>query len=721
MNVHRLRAREDDIPLRFAPPPIAGQPAAFEPPARLGLQVLRVRFGLIVGLVAAAMAMAAFLVLRLPSTYTASTSILLSVPPDKARSNEAIATVENQIQILTSTPFAQRVVKKLNLERDEEFTGAKQSNGLVGMLFSLLGLRERVAVTGLPQGAVDPIILKRFAAKLEVEAQGRSTVLHISFSSAGPAKAATIANAIAALYLAEQSATRSAAPDDHVAQLAAQARADQNALAQYKAANPFGNVAATVEQPSDQSQQILAARTNVATQEAKFRQLNTLFHSGGIEAVLPLIASPTMTQLREQQAELVRKEAELSTKYGDKHPQMIALKADRAAIDKKIDEDVRRHIQNQGGQLNAARARLTALEQGQSAASTAPLQAGDGRLQELERRAETSRAAYQAALAGGAAAGDAAVDEQTQVPQARQIDPAVAPRLPTSPNRPLILGATFGASLLLAVLLAFWLERPRNAFRGGREIEAMSRVPNFAVVPSAGGRRGTVERVVRKPRSSFAEAIRSLHAGLQLLRGGPPKVLLVTSSVPDEGKTSVAVALGRLVARSGARVILVDCDLRHPSIAEQFSAQQLDAGLADVLTGGCDLATILRRDPLSPLEFLPVAAPSANPAELISSQALKNLIEVLRLHYDLVILDAAPVLPVADTRLLSRLADKALYVVEWNKTPREAVLSGIAMLRNAGTEVAGTVLNKADMRRHAMYGYGFSGRSHGYGGRYYAE
>ena len=719
MNVHRLRVNDDDVAARFAAPPVAGDTPALEPaPRRQWLQILRIRFWMIVWLVAAATAVAGFFVLRLPSTYTASTSILLSAPQDNARSNEAVATIENQIQILNSAPFATRVIKKLNLDRDDEFTGGKQNSGIAGTLLSFVGLRERVAGPARAQGPVDPIVLKRFAAKLDVAAQGRSTVLRISFTSVGPTKAATIANAIASLYLTDQPAAAQTAssPDDRVAQLAAQARTDDEALAQYKATNPFGNAAPPVEQAGDQSQEIAAARADVAKQEAKFRQLNTLYHSGGVEAVAGLIASPALTQLRTRQTELSRQQAELATKYGDKHPQMIALKADRAEVDKKIDEAIRHHIQNQGGQLNAARTRLASLEQNQTPAAAAPVPANDEHLQELERRAAASRAAYQSALAG-----DAPVlgDAQVAAPQARQIEPALPPRVPVAPNRPLIMGGTFGAALLLAMLLAFWLERPRNAFRGGREIEAMTRVPNFTVVPSAKGNRSSVERVVRKPRSSFAEAIRSLYAGIQLLRTGQPKVLLVTSSVPDEGKTSIAVALGRLVARSGGRVILVDCDLRHPSIAAQFAGQRLDAGLADVLVGNCDLATILRRDPMSPLEYLPVAAPSANPAELIGSQALKNLIEVLRLHYDLVILDAAPVLPVADTRLLSRLADKALYVVEWNKTPREAVLSGIAMLRNAGVEVAGTVLNKADMRRHAMYGYGF--QSHGYGGRYYAE
>jgi capsular exopolysaccharide synthesis family protein len=717
MNVHRLRA-PDDLPARFAAPSVEADPPEYESRARSWWAPLQVRLTMILSLVVAAMALAAFLVLRMPSVYTASTAIMIQAAPEKGRDGQAVATVENQILILTSATLAQRVIKSLNLERDQEFAGREQGDGVFGVLASLLGWRERVAATGLPHGAIDPLIVQRFASKLDVAVEGRSTVVRISFSANSPTKAARVANAITTLYLGSQ--TPHAAPGgdaaDRLPQLAAQARSDETALAQYKASHPFPDTAPTSEQPSDPAQ-IKVAAANVAALEKKFRQLNSAYQSGGADAVAPLIASTKLTQLRGRFADLTRQEAELSTKYGDKHPQMIALKGERAEVNKRIDGEVRRHVQSVEGQLNAARAQLSVLEQTPATSTATPVAAGDERLQELERRATASRRVYEEAIAGGA--GPKVEPAPSQL--ARLVEPAAMPRSPSSPHRLFFMGTTFAASLILSVLLAYWLERPRNAFLDEREMEAMTRVANLAVIPSARGGKGAVERVVRKPRSSFAEAMRALETGLQTLRSGQPKVLLVTSSIPNEGKTSVAVALGRLVARSGSRVILVDCDLRHPSVADQFAGQKSESGLADVLTGGCDLGLILRRDPISPLEFLPVAAPASNPAQLLTSQALKDLLEVLRRHYDLVILDAAPVLPVADTRMLSRLADKAVYVVEWNKTPREAVLSGIAMLRNAGTELAGTVLNKADMRRHAIYGYGFGGRGHRYGGRYYAE
>ena len=203
----------------------------------------------------------------------------------------------------------------------------------------------------------------------------------------------------------------------------------------------------------------------------------------------------------------------------------------------------------------------------------------------------------------------------------------------------------------------------------------------------------------------------------------PPKVVVVTSSVPDEGKTSLAVSLGRLAAKGGMRVLLIDADLRHPSVGAQFSNRMPQAGLVEVLTGRCDLASVLQRDQLSPLEVLPVATAPTNPAELLSSAAMKKLVEVLRQYYNLIILDAAPVLPVSDTRMLSRLADKVVYVVKWNSTSRKAVANGLRLLREANADVAGTVLNQADLRRHAIYDNGetTSGYGSNYDGRYYEE
>ena len=745
MNIHRLHALDGDsdlTPRNTAPVLDAEGAAPGDFDMRALIQALTVRRWTILGTVIAAMTIVTLIVLQMTPIYSASTLIMVGQRENKVIDVESVlaglpndtATIENQIQILKSWTLAERVIKKLKLDHDAEFSGSKRSMGFgLDTIMSFIGGRERPAAP-TPSGAVDPAILKRFAANMTVAAQGRSSVIRVSFDSPDRVKAAAITNAIADQYIVDQLETKFEASkrasdwlNERLAQLAEQVRVAESAVEQYKSANGLsgstdGN-SATSQQMTDLNAQIVLARSNLAEQDAKFRQVNTLYHSGGgIDSIAEVLNSPLISQLRGQQADLIRKEAELATKYGERHPQMIALKDERANLDKKIDEEVRRFIQNQANQVNVARARLASLEESLKTMQTTA--GGEGqvriKLRELQSEAESSRTLYQSILGRAKETQD---KDQIQMPDGRRLDAAAVPREASFPNKTLILGITLFGSTVLGILFALLLERLDNGFRTGAEVERVVRVANLAVIPTVARGRDVAERVVQKPLSAFTEALRSLHAGVQLSNvDQPPKVVLVTSSVPNEGKTSIAVSLGRLAARGGARVILVDGDLRHPSVARQFGDRKPEAGLIDVLTGKRDLATILQRDPISPLEFLPVAAPPSNPADLISSQALKNLMDVLRLHYDLIILDAAPMLPVADTRLLSRLADKVVYVVHWDKTPREAVISGLKMLRDAGADIAGTVLNQADMRRHAIYGYGYS--SYGYGssyGRYYTE
>src|SRR6185436_14027867 len=198
--------------------------------------------------------------------------------------------------------------------------------------------------------------------------------IRVTFDSTDRQKAATIANAIADQYIVDQLETKFDASKrasdwlgERLGQLGEQVRAAESAVEQYKSQNGLSGVAddnsATTQQMTDLNGQIVLARSNVAEQEAKFRQINQLYHAGnGLDSIAEVLNSPLISQLRGQQAELIRKEAELSTKYGERHPQMIALKDERSNLDKKVDEEVRRIIQNLRNPVSVARARLTSLE-----------------------------------------------------------------------------------------------------------------------------------------------------------------------------------------------------------------------------------------------------------------------------------------------------------------------------------------------------------------------
>lgn len=748
MNVHRLHQQSEPPPAGAsaqAPSVATDEPQHAEFDLRSLLRVFLARRWTIAGTIALCTTLALVAILQITPLYSASTLIMVGQRENKVLDQEAFlaglpmdsATIENQIQILRSWSLAERVVLKLNLVNDPEFDPSKGASWTANLnpLNWFSSPRRKIGAGAEEKAkAVDPAVLRRFASNLTVTAQGRSSVIKVTFDSPDREKAALIANAVADQYIVDQLETKFEAAkrttdwlNERLGQLADQVRASESAVEQYRSENDLmdgkgGNSLAN-EQLSELNGQIVLARSNLAEQDAKFKQVNSLYKAGGnADSIASVINSPLILTLRGQQAELMRKEAELATKYGDRHPQMIALRDERKNLDAKIDEEVKRIIRNLSNEVSVARARLESLETSlREIQGTASTQGKASiKLRELEREAEANRTLYDTFKARFKATED---KDQIQTPDARTIQKAAVPLEPSFPNKTMIMGGTLFSSAVIGMLLALMLERLDNGFRIGPEIERATRLSNLAIVPAIKGTKMIADRIVQKPLSVFAESIRSLYAGLQLSNvDKPPKVVVVTSSVPSEGKTSLAVSLGRLAAKGGARVILIDGDLRHPSVGAQFSPRPPEAGLVEVLAGKRDLGSVLLRDPISPLEFVPVATPPANPSDLLASQAMKTLVQFLREHYDLVIVDAAPVLPVSDTRMLARLADKIVFAVKWDATPREAVLGGIKLLREVGADIAGTVLTQADLRRHAIYGYGNS--AYGYGGnyaKYYSE
>lgn len=754
MNVHRLHPNP---PRRFEPEPIipthalaaagggAAEPEESDFDLRALFRIFLVRRWTILGTIAVCMALAAVVVFQMTPVYSASSLVLVGQRENKVLDQEALvaglttdtATIENQIQILRSNALAERVIAKLNLARVDEFARGQTSwtSLLNPMSWFAAGEPERSrAGTLTAKPGMDPAIVKRFLSRLTVASQGRSSVIRVTFESSDRERAAAIANAVVAQYIESQLESKFSVAkrttdwlDTKLAQLTEEVRKAENAVEQYKVDNGLadGGDGKTLagEQLSELNAQIVLARSNLAEQEAKYRQVNSLHKAGSnVDSIAAVMNSPLISNLRGQQADLLRKEAELATKYGDRHPQMIALRDEMKNLDAKIGEEVKRIIKNLANEVAIAKARLNSLETSlgeiQGTANTQG-RASIG-LRELEREAQSRRKLleeYQANFKSTEG------KEQIQRADAQALGTAAVPSEPSFPNKTMAMGVTLFGSTIIGMLLALMIERLDNGFRTGAEVERLTRLANLSVVPKLKGVKLTAERVVHKPLSAYSEAIRSVHTGLQLSNvDHPPKVVLVTSSVPNEGKTTLAVSLGRLAARAELRVIILDCDMRHPSVSAQFSPRRPQAGLVEVLAGRREFNTVVLRDPISPLQFVPVASAPANPADLLASGAMRNVVEFLRQHYDLIILDAAPVLPVADTRFLSRLADKVVYAVAWDRTPREAVLGGLRLLRDVNADIAGTVLTQADMRRHAIYGYGTP--AYGYGNkytRYYAE
>jgi capsular exopolysaccharide synthesis family protein len=714
------------------------------------LKLLRVRWPIVFGTALIVTALTALSVYRMTPLYTANALVILDTQQNQMVNSTALASrseqpeyyyapslIENQVQILNSRVLAGRVIDKLQLDKDPKFNppppppDAKEQTEENGIMASLRRIDPRkwiappqpVSILSEEQTAKSErdAIIDRLLGGLTARTVGRSTAIQIGFTNADPALTLQVANAYADAYVEEQLNAKYEASQkatqwlsDRIQQLADQVRNSDVAVQQYKAENSLTDANGTSvadQQLSALNGQLIVARSDLAEQEAKYSRVAELQKAGRSEDISQVVASPLITALRGQETELLKKEADYSSRYGPRHPRMLDLQSEKRNLLAKIDEEVQRVVETVSNDVAVARARVKSLEA--SLAQATGRSTGDNRarvkLKELEAVAASNHAMHDAFLARFK---ESQGQEGIQAPDSRIISPAVLPTAPSAPNTRMAMEVAGVGGLILGFLLALLVERLDSGFRTTSQIEKTLGHPVLATIPeiSWGGKstQSATDRVVDKPMSSFAEAIRGLQMGLLLSNvDKPPKVVLVTSAVPGEGKTTVAVSLARLAARSGKKVIVIDCDLRRPATARALGMNKYERGLVEVLTGEKSLEQCLEKDPRSSMQVLPVKLKTGNPPDLLGSNAMEKLITGLKASYDLVVIDSAPLLPVHDTRILARLVDAALFVVRWEKTPRDAAKNATRILSDSHAPVTGIVLTRANAKRFRYYSYGY--------------
>lgn len=293
---------------------------------------------------------------------------------------------------------------------------------------------------------------------------------------------------------------------------------------------------------------------------------------------------------------------------------------------------------------------------------------------------------------------------------ARVISSATVPGAPSFPRPRLMIAVGFTGSLMLGMLLAIAAEGMDSSLRSGRQVEQALGVPHLGLIPQLAKLNGDKPHayLLRMPRSAYAEAVRAVQVGLQFSDPDrPPQVILVTSSLPGEGKTTLTLSLAASIARSGRKTIVVDLDMRHPSIRRELGQAISGPGLVEAVSGESALDDVIWRDGALPnLHAIPVGSATSNPTDLLASPRLSALLTELRSRYEVVILDAPPLLGLVDTRVAAGLADAVLLAVRWGETSAEAAVNGMDSLRESRPLVAGAVLTQVDVRSHTRRAYG---------------
>ena len=675
--------------------------------------------------------------------------VLSGLPTDQA-------SILNQIQILQSRELAWRVISKLGLDHDEEFNPALRKSWLsyLAVLNPFFWLPDGSGAFQSPEEKQEKIrdaIITRFEKRLSVSQLQLSTALQIDFESEVPGKAARIANAIADAYVEDQlnakfEATLKATQwlSSRLGQLADQARKAQDAVEKYKADNHItevvgpqgsGLVSVLDQQIGALNAQLVQARTDAAQAEANLARVRSLVSSGHAAEVTQVVSSVMIGQLVQQQAELIQKEAEMSTRYGPKDPKMLDLQAEKRDLDAKIAEETSHVVGTAENDVAIARAREYSLQASLNQLESQSAIQGVARvkLRELEANAASSQALYDMFVARSK---ETQQQEGLQIPDARVISRSAIPTASSFPNNTLVFSVAFVASLFAGFVVAFILERLDHGFRTNARAEQVLGYPVLSTLPDiapnralnlGAARRGggqnadtnAADLVIDRPLSSYSEAIRGLQLGITLSNvDTPPKVVLITSALPDEGKTTTALSLARHVAQTGLKVALVDGDLRRPSVKKIANLGDQPHDLVDVLKGDATLDQAVVKDSRSAVMILPAAKHVKNAPDLIESQAMAKLITALRARFDLVIVDSAPILPVTDTKTLTRLADAVLFVVRWEQTPRNAAADAVKSLHDIHAPIAGVALTRADTKRFHYYSFGYGSYYHFYA-KYY--
>jgi capsular exopolysaccharide synthesis family protein len=564
-------------------------------------------------------------------------------------------------------------------------------------------------------------VVDRLAEEVQVEQVGAAYTVAISVTAYVPEKAARIANEIVASHIAERREAKRAeiaAAADYLnarlAELRDRATQSERAVADYLRQHglaPQREDDPVLRQMEQLNMQLVLAETQRAQAEAKLRQGRSVLGASEKNLAVGLFTSPLLTELRQQAAQLDRRRAELRTSYGERHPQMQNLKAEIDSVRQREREEIARILHDLESDLAVAQAQEQQLRRhlGELEGAARKQQAVSVPRLELERQADADRAIYRDFLSRYRE-----LSEQLDAVGAglSVVSVAEPPTTRSFPSKGLLIGSGFAGSLMLGFVAAFIGEMLDQGLRSARQIQSTLGVPGLALVPSVSrrqlGRRQVHGYLAANPRSMLADAIRSLR--FEIMRSNldrPPKMLLVTSSLPGEGKTTLASALAVSAIEDNRRVVIVDLDLHRPRLRHLLGIPDHAPGLVELLAGECALEEALVEVPQLPfLHALTVRRGTQNPTALLTAGHFAGLLQRLRAEFDLVILDSPPTLALVDARALADLADAILFVARWGSTRAEAAQAGLERVRHGATPVVGVALNQVDVRRHAKLAYG---------------
>jgi exopolysaccharide transport family protein len=717
------------------------------------LRVLIKRKWLVLGSLAIVFGGSLIATLRTTPIYDAVGSIAINKPDpmlQSLRENGAAedyyydpTDLDTEVRILRSDLLALQVVKQLNLDHQPQFGGNGQtsSNSL-----------ELTTDALQPDSPRADAILAAFKSNLRVILEPNTRIIDIHFRSPNKELAARVVNTVANTYIEQNFKTRFESTmqasdwlSRQLVDLQMKVETSQEKLVKYQKDHQILGIDdkqnITTAKLDELNKELTAAESERMQKESVYR----LAEEGDSQSAAAVaqsasqnkssdMSSGLLEKLQEQKSDVQIQIAQLSTQFGPAYPKVAQLNNQIREIDAEIQAEMKKVASRLRGDYLAALQRENMLR-----AALEEQKQQENKLNEsaieysfLKRDFETNRTLYEGLLQKLKEAGITAGLRSNNI---REVDIARTPAAPAEPNVPRNLGFGLMLGLTTGIGLAFVLEGMDNTVRTPEQAQFISGLPSLGMIPH--GSRNNVENNPRslsvasskeavelitqsRPQSQMSEAYRALRTSLLLTSvGAPPKVILITSALPQEGKTTTSINTATVLAQKGTRVLLIDADLRRPSIHKTLGIGPR-IGLSNVLTGGATLQEATFRSSLLPnLFILPAGTPPPNPAELLASAQMIEILSSLRDHFDHIVVDTPPTLSVTDAVVLSPYADAVVLVIRCGQTTKPALRRSREILMQVNARVSGVLLNAVDLTSpDYYYYYEYQGK---YGRRYYDD
>jgi polysaccharide biosynthesis transport protein len=658
------------------------------------------------------------------------------------------ASIFSEIEVIRSRNLAWRVISKLSLDQQPEFNSKlRPTSPVVEFIKDKIPLDWLSSFTNRETSLISEDrrrhydqqrIIDEFLDQIVAKQVPLSRVVLISFTSEHPEIAAEALNTLAELYLVarledkfENAQRASTWLASRLQKLRDRVEESERAVEDYR--KRYGLFKASrdtliTEQMDQLSSKLLDATIARRAEEANLAQVRHLLNSPNqIETASQVLQSSLVQRFREEELQLDRRQAEMSKTLGVRHPAMIQLKAEKESLQQNIKSEIGKIARALENDLQSLLNREAALSGDLERMKAKMAQANEASvgLNTLDREAEANRVLLEKFLT---AFMQTSVQEnvESQVPDARIISQAAIPERPLFPNKPFLLATALVGATIVGVLLAFAVEYLDAGFRSAEQLETATGLPVIAHVPFLGFAKLRGEDaagyILRRPASVFAEAIRSIYTRLVLiLHDQPPQVVMLTSALADEGKSTIALALARQQAQAGRRVIAIDTDFRGSGLAHRATGLAEAPGLSEFLAGEATAKEAIQSDPMSPADLIVAGTRKLDNFDIGNSAQLRALLDDLRQTYELIVLDSVPVLALTNAHVLATMADATLLVVCWGKTRRRVVRYAINEINKVGGRIRGAILAQVDLKKHAGYRYGDSGYYYGRSAKYYAD